>query len=48
MSQVVRENMMERLSDLAALDKEEIFNMTDAEIEYYHWLYFEESVYDLM
>ncbi|QTM99576.1 BH0509 family protein [Sediminibacillus dalangtanensis] len=48
MSQLVRENLMEQLWDLTTLHKDEVLKMTDEEVEYYHWLYLEESVYDLM
>ncbi|SDL69167.1 BH0509 family protein [Sediminibacillus halophilus] len=48
MSQLVRENLMEQLWDLTTLNKDEVLKMTDEEVEYYHWLYLEESVYDLM
>ncbi|WP_152525512.1 MULTISPECIES: BH0509 family protein [Sediminibacillus] len=48
MSQPVRENLMEQLCDLTTLNKDDVLKMTDEEVEYYHWLYLEESVYDLM
>ncbi|WP_110943502.1 BH0509 family protein [Virgibacillus senegalensis] len=48
MSQLVRENLMEHLWDLTSLNKDDVLKMTDEEVEYYHWLYLEESVYDLM
>ncbi|WP_187371044.1 hypothetical protein [Gracilibacillus massiliensis] len=41
----------EKTINLLAKEKfteEAIYQMTDAQIEYFHWLYFEDSVYDLM
>lgn len=48
MSQILRSDLESDLCEEVALNKEEVNNMTDAEVEYYHWLYLEESVYDLM
>ncbi|WP_162832884.1 MULTISPECIES: hypothetical protein [Sediminibacillus] len=48
MSQALRNDLEQDLCELAALNENEVNNMTDAEVEYYHWLYLEESVYDLM
>lgn len=48
MSQVERNNMMEKLWDKTKLTKDQVIKMSDAEVEYFHWLYFEESIYDLM
>ncbi len=48
MSQLERNYKMEHLLEKNKFNKEVVFNMTDEQIEYFHWLYFEESVYDLM
>lgn len=48
MSQTLRNDLEEDLCEITALEKNEVDNMTDTEVEYYHWLYLEESVYDLM
>ncbi|SDJ79614.1 hypothetical protein [Sediminibacillus albus] len=48
MSQVLRSELEHDLCELASLNEKTVKNMTDTEVEYYHWLYLEESVYDLM
>lgn len=48
MSQVERNYKMEHLWEKNKFSKEDILKMTDEQIEYFHWLYFEETVYDLM
>ncbi|QDP39889.1 BH0509 family protein [Radiobacillus deserti] len=48
MSQMERNTKMEHLWDMTKLNKEDVLRMSDEQIEYYHWLYFEDSVYDLM
>ncbi|MRH41768.1 BH0509 family protein [Aquibacillus halophilus] len=48
MSQVERNFKMEHLWEKTKYNKEDVLNMSDEQIEYFHWLYFEESVYDLM
>ncbi|WP_179107191.1 hypothetical protein [Sediminibacillus massiliensis] len=49
MSQTLRNDLMNDLRNLAFLNEEKVNNMTDSEVEYYHWLYLEEeSVYNLM
>ncbi|WP_208585557.1 BH0509 family protein [Gracilibacillus suaedae] len=48
MSQLERNDKIEQLLEKNKFTEETIFNMTDEQIEYFHWLYFEESVYDLM
>lgn len=48
MSQIQRNDFTNDLYEVASLDKEKVNQMTDAEVEYYHWLYLEESVFDLM
>lgn len=48
MSQTLRNDLTEDLCAIASLDEQKVYKMTDAEVEYYHWLYLEESVLDLM
>ncbi|MBM7573386.1 BH0509 family protein [Aquibacillus albus] len=48
MSQVERDYKMEHLLEKNKFTQQDILSMSDEQIEYYHWLYFEESVYDLM
>ncbi|MRH41340.1 BH0509 family protein [Aquibacillus halophilus] len=48
MSQIERNYKVEHLLDKHKFDEKEIVSMSDEQIEYFHWLYFEESVYDLM
>lgn len=48
MSQTLRNEFAEELREIVSLKEEVVNNMTDEEVEYYHWLYLEESVYDLM
>jgi len=48
MSQVERTTKVQKLIDLQKFNEKEISKMTDSQIEYYHWLYFDDSVYDYM
>lgn len=48
MSQIERNDKMVHLWDKTELNKEDVLTMSDAQIEYFHWLYLEDSVYDLM
>ncbi|MDC3415847.1 BH0509 family protein [Aquibacillus salsiterrae] len=48
MSQTERNFKIEHLLEKNKFNKDTIIKMTDEQIEYFHWLYFEESVYDLM
>ncbi|MDL4842280.1 BH0509 family protein [Aquibacillus rhizosphaerae] len=48
MSQIERNFKTEHLLDKNKFSKEDVLSMSDEQIEYFHWLYFEESVYDLM
>ncbi|MDC3418009.1 BH0509 family protein [Aquibacillus salsiterrae] len=48
MSQIERNYKVEHLLEKNKFNKEDIIGMSDEEVEYFHWLYFEESVYDLM
>lgn len=48
MSQVLRSDLECDLCEIAAINENEVHNMSDAEVEYYHWLYLEESIHDLM
>ncbi|MDC3413487.1 BH0509 family protein [Aquibacillus sp. 3ASR75-11] len=48
MSQMEKNNKMEHLWEKTNFQREDVLRMTDEEVEYFHWLYFEESVYDLM
>ncbi|WP_407271547.1 BH0509 family protein [Radiobacillus sp. PE A8.2] len=48
MSQTERNDKVEHLLEKNKFNQEEVLDMSDEQIEYFHWLYFEESVYDLM
>ncbi|WP_186580615.1 BH0509 family protein [Aquibacillus kalidii] len=48
MSQIERNYKIEHLLDFKKFNEDEVLSMSDEQIEYFHWLYFEESVYDLM
>lgn len=48
MSQLARESKVKDLLEKQKFNQKEISSMTDPQIEYYHWLYFEDSVYDYM
>jgi len=48
MSQVERNTKVQKLMELRKFNEKEISKMTDSQIEYYHWLYFDDSVYDYM
>lgn len=48
MSQVERNSKVEKLIEQQKFNEKEISNMSDPQIEYYHWLYFDDSIYDYM
>ncbi|HZH58831.1 MAG TPA: BH0509 family protein [Metabacillus sp.] len=48
MSQLARESKVKDLLDKQKFNEKEIAQMSDPQIEYYHWLYFEDCVYDYM
>ncbi|MBD1381370.1 BH0509 family protein [Metabacillus arenae] len=48
MSQIERDYKVKHLLEKQKFDEKEIVKMTDSQIEYYHWLYFEDSYYDYM
>lgn len=48
MSQVERNTKVQKLMELQKFNENEISKMTDSQIEYFHWLYFDDSVYDYM
>jgi hypothetical protein len=48
MSQLARESKVNDLLAKQKFNEKEISEMTDPQIEYYHWLYFVDSVYDHM
>jgi hypothetical protein len=48
MSKLARYSKVKDLLDKQKFSKKDIAEMTDPQIEYYHWLYFEDSVYDYM
>ncbi len=48
MSKVARDYKVSKLLDKQKFSEKQISEMSDAQIEYYHWLYFEDSVYDYM
>jgi hypothetical protein len=48
MSQVERNSKVQKLIEQQKFNQKDIFKMTDSQIEYYHWLYFDDSVYDYM
>ncbi|MCM3442232.1 BH0509 family protein [Metabacillus halosaccharovorans] len=48
MSKVARDYKVNKLLDKQKFSENQISEMSDAQIEYYHWLYFEDSVYDYM
>ncbi len=48
MSQLAREFKVKKLLEKQKFNEKQISEMTDSQIEYYHWLYFEDSVYDYM
>ncbi|MCM3442225.1 BH0509 family protein [Metabacillus halosaccharovorans] len=48
MSQLARETKVKALLAKQKFNEKEISDMSDAQIEYYHWLYFVDSVYDYM
>jgi hypothetical protein len=48
MSQAARDLKVKHLLEKKMFNEMETAEMTDSQIEYYHWLYFEDSVYDYM
>ncbi|WHY00382.1 BH0509 family protein [Neobacillus sp. DY30] len=48
MSRFERDFKVRQLLEKQKFNEKEIANMTDSQIEYYHWLYFVDSVYDYM
>ena len=48
MSQQVRDFKVNDLLRKHKFNEKEIAEMDDSQIEYFHWLYFEDSVYDYM
>ena len=48
MSQVERKSKVQKLIEQQKFNEKDISKMTDSQIEYFHWLYFEDSVYDYM
>lgn len=48
MSRLERDYKVEHLLNTHKFNEREIGNLTDKQIEYYHWLYLEDSVYDYM
>ncbi|MFJ7856247.1 BH0509 family protein [Peribacillus frigoritolerans] len=48
MSQVERNSKLQKLIEQQKFNEKEISRMTDSQIEYYHWLYFDDSVFDYM
>ncbi len=48
MSQQARNQFIDLLCDKTTMNREEVLRMSDAEVEYFHWLYFDDSPADLM
>ncbi|MDL4842276.1 BH0509 family protein [Aquibacillus rhizosphaerae] len=48
MSQIERNYKTDHLVEKNKFNADDVLSMSDEQIEYFHWLYFEESVYDLM
>ncbi|MBM7602821.1 hypothetical protein JOC75_000791 [Metabacillus crassostreae] len=48
MSQSARDSKVKDLLNKQKFSEKQISDMTDPQIEYFHWLYFEDSVYDYM
>lgn len=48
MSRIERDSKVKRLLEKQKFNEKELVEMSDQQIEYYHWLYFEDSVYDYM
>ncbi|MBT2698634.1 BH0509 family protein [Bacillus sp. ISL-40] len=48
MSQIEKDSKVKQLLEKQKFNEKEIAKMTDPQIEYYHWLYFEDSIYDYM
>ncbi|MCI2255804.1 BH0509 family protein [Domibacillus sp. 8LH] len=48
MSQAERNSKVQKLIEQQKFNENEISKMTDPQIEYYHWLYFVDSIYDYM
>ncbi|MEH7413561.1 BH0509 family protein [Priestia megaterium] len=48
MSQVERNSKVQKLVEYQKFNEEEVSKMTDPQVEYYHWLYFDDYAYDYM
>ncbi|WP_145925789.1 BH0509 family protein [Bacillus weihaiensis] len=48
MSQLARETKVKDLLAKQKFNEQQISEMSDPQIEYFHWLYFEDSIYDYM
>ncbi len=48
MSRLERNSKVQKLIEHTKFNEKEISKMTDSQVEYYHWLYFVDSVYDYM
>jgi hypothetical protein len=48
MSQLARDYRVKDLLEKQKFNQKELSEMSDSQIEYYHWLYFVDSVYDYM
>jgi hypothetical protein len=48
MSKLARDSKVKDLLDKQKFSEKDIAKMSDPQIEYYHWLYFADSVYDYM
>ncbi len=48
MSKLARDSKVKELLAKQKFNEKEMSEMTDPQIEYYHWLYLEDSVYDYM
>ena len=46
MSRIERNSKVQELLEQHLFNEKETAKMTDSQIEYYHWLYFVDSVYD--
>ncbi|RBW67978.1 BH0509 family protein [Bacillus taeanensis] len=46
MSRQVRNHMVEFLCSKTTMGAEKVLKMTDAEVEYYHWLYSDDDTSD--
>lgn len=48
MSQIEKNYKVQHLLEKHKFNEKEIGQLTDKQIEYFHWLYCEDSVYDYM